>query len=307
MEMRPAWLTTVFLILSWLLVAFPCRAGEQIPLSGKDTLEGRSSSEASKERAIPREWLSRVPRKRDPRLVVSAEAVLGMSSLSGELVLIDVREPGRFAELRIPGSVNLPLFAVKTKTFLKSRALVLFNEGYRYSDLEEECSRLRVAGFNASILDGGIRRWIESGGVVEGDAHYRERLLEVSPQVFFQERHFENWVVLDVSGPLGDEMASLFPEALPIDLGKGLDAVIPRIQSIGEQNRPRPFLAFLVVNRDGLGFDQLDRLFGKAGLREVYFLEGGLQSYEAFLRRQAALREPAGSGNQAGPRCPSCP
>ena len=293
MEKHACGLITI-LILCWLLSAVPCRAGEQVLPDNHASLGEDSGVEAHQRGTVPREWLARTPRTRDPSLVVSVEAVLGKPFQTGETVLVDVRDPAKYAGHKIPGSISLPLFSVKTKTYLKDRTLVLFSEGYSYHDLEEECRRLRALGFNASILDGGLRRWTEGGGPVEGRATLRDTIVEVPPQVFFQERHYENWVVIDVSESGDGEMPPLLPEAYPIDLGKGLDGAISRLRAIGEQNQHKPFLAFLIVNRDGEGYERLDRLMREAGLREVYFLEGGLQTYEAFLIQQAALLDQIG-------------
>ncbi|MHC1741528.1 MAG: rhodanese-like domain-containing protein [Syntrophobacteraceae bacterium] len=307
MGKRACCLTVLFLLLCWLPIAIPCRATELFPPSGNSILGETSAVEAGKEQTLPREWLARTPKERDSRLVVPVDAIPGRSFQSEETVLVDVREPAKFAELRIPGSLNLPLFAVKTKTFLKNRSLVLLNEGYSYSELEEECGRLREWGFRASILDGGLLRWIEGGGMVEGNARARGWLDEVPPQVFFRERHYENWVVLDVSEAGDAEMSPLFPEAYRVDLAKEPDTGISRIQAIREQNRHRPFLALLVVSRDGQGHDQLDRLLRKAGVKGAFYLEGGLRAYGEFLNQQAALLEAAGTGRKTISKCPSCP
>ncbi len=307
MGKRARFLLTGFLLHCWLLTAISCWGGELVPASSRVPVGEGAGVETHHGKTLPREWLARTPRPRDPSLVVSVEAVLGNSFQSGEMILVDVRAPAQCAGLRIPGSVSLPLFAVKTKAYLKNRNVVLLNEGYGYSDLEEECRRLRALGFKASILDGGLRRWVERGGAVEGHAALRGTIGEVPPQVFFQERHYENWVVIDVSESVDGEMASLLPEAYRVDLGKGLDGGISRLRAIGEQNQHKPFLAFLIVNRDGEGYERLDRLMREAGLREVYFLEGGLQTYEAFLIQQAALLDPPSSGKETITRCTSCP
>jgi rhodanese-related sulfurtransferase len=97
--------------------------------------------------------------KRNPELAISAESVLQKLKEKREIILIDVRNSKKFEKFRIPGSINIPLFAIKTKTFLKSKPLVLINEGYSYSQLEQECMILRNSGFKASILDGGIYYW----------------------------------------------------------------------------------------------------------------------------------------------------
>jgi hypothetical protein len=47
-----------------------------------------------------------------------------------DVTLVDVRDRDCFERFRIPRSIHVPLYAVKTKGFLKERFLVLVHEGY---------------------------------------------------------------------------------------------------------------------------------------------------------------------------------
>ena len=86
--------------------------------------------------------------KHDSSLMISLEAVLQGLSSEQKIVLVDVRGRKEFNRFRIPGSINIPLHFIKTKTFLRTKSLVLVNEGYCYA-----CKEI-VEGFCEPDADG---------------------------------------------------------------------------------------------------------------------------------------------------------
>ena len=62
-------------------------------------------------------------KKRNPAFVISVETVLEKLKQKENPVLIDLRNRESFEKFRIPGSItiNMPLFAIRTKTFLKNK------------------------------------------------------------------------------------------------------------------------------------------------------------------------------------------
>ncbi len=99
---------------------------------------------------------------------ISVEAVLQKHKAKEDILLVDVRNSQEFKKFHIPGSMNIPLFALKTKGSLKSKPLVLINEGRSYKDLIAEGSTLSRAGFTVSILEGGLWQWQQKKGPIEG-------------------------------------------------------------------------------------------------------------------------------------------
>jgi len=86
---------------------------------------------------IPDYLISRNKTSIDPDLLLSVSEVKRQlnSGSQNNPVLVDVRDNESFQKIRIPGSINMSLFAVKTKTFLKTKQIVLVNEGYGYNKL----------------------------------------------------------------------------------------------------------------------------------------------------------------------------
>jgi rhodanese-related sulfurtransferase len=140
-------------------------------------------------------------KKHDPALLISVAELRKTISENKNVLVIDVRKPEDFEKIRIPSSMNMPLFSVKTKQYLKSKQLILVNEGYNYSQLEPECIGLRKAGFKVNILHGGLYYWVQSKAPLEGSVSYaaKKSLNRMSPLIFLTEKDYSNWIVVDVS------------------------------------------------------------------------------------------------------------
>lgn len=114
----------------WLLVGGP--AYGRTPVDSKPSLPEQISD------GLPAvEFL-----RRNPAFLISPESVLSQLNKNKDLVLVDVRPSHHFNNFKIPGSINLPLFALGTKPFLKSGHVILINEGRNYTLLEQKRRQL---------------------------------------------------------------------------------------------------------------------------------------------------------------------
>lgn len=119
-------------------------------------------------------------------LLVSAGELLASKAAGDALCLVDVRGQAGYRLARIPGSLNLPLFTVKTRSFLRSKRVILVNEGCEHDGLLAECDRLAAAGFLAPrLLDGGVRAWQQAAGQLEGEDVVSSRLGTITPSQFY--------------------------------------------------------------------------------------------------------------------------
>ena len=247
---------------------------------------------------------SRTP---DPGLAVSVESLLRKGKDRGERVLIDVRKKDRFEAFRIPGAVNIPLFAVRTKGFLKSRPLILANEGFEYRQIEKECQRLRRAGFKAWVLRGGLYQWREKGGVLAGDVFAQKAMSRVPPGSFAFEMDYGKWLNIDVSSPPGPvEAGPVVAGAVSVPFHDEAAFINPFERAVAGQGKD-PFLTLLVFNKDGEGYDKVERAIRRSGFKTPFFLEGGEVAYRDFLEKQARLMQRAQRSSETGKPCPTCP
>jgi rhodanese-related sulfurtransferase len=157
--------------------------------------------------------IGRVAAQQPPTSAISVDAVAQQLQEKQNLVLVDVRDSQAFEQVRIPGSLNIPLFAVKTKAFLKSKPLVLVDEGSHPRQLENACKQLQQAGFDARFLFGGLNAWQAWSANVhllplQGDVFAQKALNTMPPRALFAEREGKYWLLIDVSAnplPRGEE------------------------------------------------------------------------------------------------------
>jgi rhodanese-related sulfurtransferase len=239
------------------------------------------------------------------------ESVLEKLKERQEIILIDVRNVGEFEKFRIPGSVNIPLFAVKTKTFLKPKPLVLINEGHSYKHLIEECAILSEAGFRVSILNGGLYQWRRKGGPLEGDVFAQRDLNEISPQTFFVGKSNENWIVIDVSesGDPGTDHQNIRPIHIPF--ANNPKEFISKLQSATKNHTDKDFASILICDEKGKIYEEIEKHIQGAGIQNVLYLKGGLEGYKIFEQQQISVlqEKKVGTGKTVKTHkdCRSCP
>ena len=140
-------------MLSFIAVAIIILAGLLANISAAETVP------TSK---IPDELIARNYQEHDSAMAISVETVLYKIKGNQPFTLVDVRRKQAFKRLQIPGSISIPLYAVKTKDYLKPVPVVLVNEGLRYAEIQKECRLLARRGFKVFILDGGLPAWAAS-------------------------------------------------------------------------------------------------------------------------------------------------
>ncbi|MBN2468906.1 MAG: hypothetical protein JXD19_12230 [Deltaproteobacteria bacterium] len=244
-------------------------------------------------------------KQRNPDFAVSVESVLSGRKEKQDIVLVDIRSPEKFEQFSIPGSINIPLFAVKTKAFLKSQLLVLVDEGYRICRLERACGDLRKSGFAVRYLKGGLSSWRDTGAPLTGDVFAQRELNRVPSRIFFEEKECENWLVIDVSrtGAAGKE---LFPRSVSIPYSE-TGEFTERLKATIQESHRIPPASVLVVDETGEHCETLERRLKAEGLKSIFFLQGGLEAYETFLKNQAMARKAKGNSKRTIRKCAGCP
>jgi rhodanese-related sulfurtransferase len=238
-------------------------------------------------------------------LYLSPESVLAMLKNRQEVLFVDVRDREAFDKLKIPGSIHIPLHALKTKTFLRDKSLVLVSEGYPNVSLEQTCKALRDAGFTrVSILNGGLRSWIQKKGPVEGDAFASREVTRVPPKDFFAQKESPDWLVVIVSGPTASASQPLIPTAVPLPWDGSPSNFASALKSVIKNKKGSSQLSILVCGEKGDNYESIERGIQQEELKKVFYLKGGLEAYRVFLEQQALLSQP---GKGEVKRCVNCP
>jgi rhodanese-related sulfurtransferase len=240
------------------------------------------------------------------RLYVSMESVLSMLKRKQDILLVDVRDKEAFEKFRLPGSIRVSLHALKTKAFLKGSAVVLVSEGYPSGVLERTCRELRAVGFaQLSILNGGLRHWQQKNGPIEGEAFAASEVSRISPIDFFSQKDSAEWLVITVSNPdfgAGRSQA-LIPGARHLPWEGNPSKFTSALKAIVCGRAKSPLLSILVCDASGTQYEGIERAVQQAEIGKVFYLNGGLEAYQAFLEQQALLRQP---GTEEVKRCATC-
>ena len=192
------------------------------------------------------------------------------------MILVDVRSPEEFERLRIPGSINLPLHAVKKKVFLEAQPFALVSNGCEWRDLESECKRLQQSGLKPSILLGGLVAWQSQGGPLEGDRLLVATYKEIPAHLFFHEKDYETIKVFDVSpNPLFDAKKLIHGNVH----AKNIESLVKLVMQYSSTYR-----TIVVFNENGEHYEKFDAALKKAGISTAFYLKGGINSYRIFLK-----------------------
>ena len=267
-------------------------------------------------------------KKHDSSLTVSVDTVLYKLKQKQNITLVDIRKPKEFEKVRIPVSINIPLHAIKTKAFLKFHPIVLVNNGYQYTLLEKECKNLKSKGFNVTILKGGLNCWKQKKAPLAGDVFVQKELNKVSPRVFYQEKEFNDQVVIDVSQVQSKESKKLIPCAIhipfsdnPAELNfllsgvsteskKHLNLSALSVSAVNNKTiskqKKNAVMSVLIFNEHGNGYEKVEKTIEKSGLNNVFYLKGGLKGYKKYLEYLALSRQPKSSRLKTVSKCKNC-
>lgn len=216
---------------------------------------------------------------------VSPGWVLAKLNQNPKPVIVDIRSPEDYEKLRIPQSINLPLYAVKTKAFLRDRLIVLVNEGYVYAEIAEEARKLKQQGFSASILYGGLMAWNKNKGELVGDAFEMSRMTVISPKMFHQEKESEHHWVVDLSKEDGTETKNISKNRVRVPVEKLSQYLSGDLSRAGKSfgGNAHEFKTILIVNERGSDYEKIEKIAEAAKTQNVFFLQGGLVAYEQYI------------------------
>jgi len=159
--------------------------------------------------------------RRDRSLYIRLEAAL-QKYQQGDLTIIDVRRPEQFSQFRIPKSINLPLHQLRHKTFLKSKALLLVNDGRSYLQLESTAEALENSGFHSvSLIDGGLPAWRDFTHLLDGRAASADSLKFMTVKEFLSESNHGPWLVINL-GKKGSFREAVNGEIVDLELNSSM-------------------------------------------------------------------------------------
>jgi rhodanese-related sulfurtransferase len=224
-----------------------------------------------------------------------------------KIFLIDVRRATEFQRYHIPGALNIALHAVKAKAFLKSKPVVLLNNGYEVGVLADTCRALRQNGYKAFVLAGGLYAWKAAGGSLTGESFARREMNLISASQFQRERAVEHQKIVHLTGSTTTKGAAMVPGA-EVMLLSDREKAIARVRSWIKAKNANPFTRIVLMTATGKENHRIQRWLVDAGLhRQVFILKGGLKAYQKQLEFGVLARKSKRERKKSIGGCPTCP
>lgn len=220
-------------------------------------------------------------------MLVRAVDVVADLGVGDRQCIVDVRPENQYRLGRIPGSVNLPLYMVKGKTFLKQKRVVLVGRGFEEQILLQEANRLRTMGFSAPcVLEGGFRLWQMQGGKLEGDHPSASVLALIESMEFLRAQIQPGWVVINLGSK--EDLAD-WPFGWPVVTISALENDFKAKLAKAIQEDPLAKRMVLIAPKSE-SYAAFDSVVGGLGM-PVFYLKGGWLAYRESLAMATAMEK----------------
>ncbi len=219
-----------------------------------------------------------------------------------DYTFIDVRSKEKFDENHILNSLNIPLNQIKTKSFLKSNKILIYNDGDVYYPIIEEVERLKSQGFNVWILTGGLNKVIISGhSFIKSDNNKINNKIPVD--VFFTEKDFSHWLFINTE-TINDKNNFLVPYSvsIPFDVKNEGQLFATKLSDEILKIKDSSIINILIFNNDGKNYEQIDKTLSNFKYN-IFYLNEGLEEYKNFLLNQQLLQNPKTQKNEPCREC----
>lgn len=226
-------------------------------------------------------------------------------SVKHEEIIVDIRPQKDFETVHIPDSLNIPLFALKTKSFLKDKNVFLINKGYDYEALEDECTNLIKNGYNIMIILGGLNSWKDEGGSLEGSPSAIEAINKVQALEVYQQAGHQDVLLINLSPNKSKFDDALTSKSISVPYINEKSFPVKLTECL-KNNQRKNIEPLLFISEHGENYDKVHQIIKTMGIKNVFYLEGGLDAYKKFLNEKFLMSktEKITSNNN---KCGTCP
>ena len=240
-------------------------------------------------------------------LFITVDSLFSELNENNNIVMVDVRSEKEFGEFNIPDSINIPLYSVKVKSFLKNKKLVLINNGFNLGNLKEAGEELLNKGFSVRILYGGLLAWRNAGGKLAGNPQSFKKLDLVGAEDLFSEINEDenNLLVINLISSSDKEGHIKIPNIINVPVRENKDILI-MFNDFLKKRRPSQYKNFLIANTNGDQYENIAHVLSKYKDKNIFYLEGGIESYLAFLNQRDLLKNRGKVSSVKQDECSSC-
>ncbi|PUB87477.1 MAG: hypothetical protein DBP00_09000 [gamma proteobacterium symbiont of Ctena orbiculata] len=218
-------------------------------------------------------------------------------------LLIDVRDAKAFDRNKIPGSINLPLYTLKFKKSLLNRKIVLLNKGVHLSVLEKSCLELKALGFKRiSVMHDGLKAWNDAGYPFTGATLTRLGFSELTPSEFVSVINERDWAFIDLDHS-SKELPNLLSPPSVIEYSEDFAVLRGKMDAFKAARKPGVLTGFLVVSQDGTSNRTIKRRLLDFGIKDVYYLSGGVSGFKRYMQEHVTRIERLRKGFQVRMGC----
>ena len=223
-----------------------------------------------------------------------------IKKLSPGALIVDLRHENQFEKYSIPGSLNIPYFSLKTKSFMSDRQVVLIDDGFEGDSLYTQCEELARYGFSdVNILVNGIYAWIRSnhfsGKNVAGKDIVRSSAM---PPEIIEGLDSQDILIINQSAADNGAVSELFQweDSQIISAGLPDSAVVERMQN-------KNLKSILVIGSSDAVPPEFYKWYYNESVQKVQYLKGGIGGYQTYIKYKKAMLSNMVARNAAVPMC----
>lgn len=221
----------------------------------------------------------------------------------GTNLLVDVRDEKAFDRNKIPGSTNLPLYTLKFKKSLQKRKIVLLNKGVHLSSLDRSCLELKALGFNhIFVMLGGLKTWSDAGYPVAGAKMTGMGFSTLTASEFVGVINERDWAFIDLDHS-SKELRNLLSTPSVVEYSEDFSILRGKMDAFKAARKPGVLAGFLVVSQDGNSNGTIKRRLQDLGIKDVYYLSGGVSGFKRYMQEHASRIERLRKGFQVRMGC----
>lgn len=230
-----------------------------------------------------------LPASRDMSVYISAPQLFERMTQQPEGILVDVRDNRSYTDAYIPDSLNIPLYALRSKAFLRNKPVILLDEAWNEKRLEEACQQLTDAGFQSvSVLYGGLAAWQHHGGSIKGQSSAIGRLKWLPAQALLEVEKLNDWIVIAMIPDSADGHITHGAQATNILVRAGDRNGIDHVKKILVDRKG--YSSILMVTPKGDDYDDMAEMLALSN-EPVFYLSGGWDAFVEYRQMMTVIQQ----------------